>query len=381
VPKPPIPAKPGNWRLWASLAAVAIVAVAGYAIYWGANYRDYLCDHFHVFCDPEELAYRDAKTCAAPKTCGASECVAHYRDLYPNGRFRTQIDDIAVARGRPCDAPSSDPERVAYDRVLACSGSKSCGAPECVTEYRQAFPRGVHRAEVERIATACFDASEKEVFDRAVNCARPRSCGADVCLNEYRTRYPNGPHKADIDQIGQSPKGQACPDLDREAFDRAQRCAAPLTCGADHCLIEYRRDFGNGKFRAQIDQIATQKGAACATPAPGPSSDLPPFVPIKPGDDPGIRNCNARGLEPIAQMICKDSDMARANGELQKAFDAKVKSLNDASGLRNEERAWIERRDRECVIPPSGSWEINDLRKVKNCFLDKTRARINELGQ
>jgi uncharacterized protein YecT (DUF1311 family) len=50
----------------------------------------------------------------------------------------------------------------------------------------------------------------------------------------------------------------------------------------------------------------------------------------------------------------------------------------DADGAA-EERAWIGRRDRECNVPPSGNWEINDLRKLKNCVIDHTRARINEL--
>jgi uncharacterized protein YecT (DUF1311 family) len=368
--------------------AVAVIAATG-AIYWGTQHRDYLCDHFHMFCDAEEVAYRDAASCAAPKACGASECVARYRDAYRSGRFKAQIDDIAVSKGRPCavEPPGPDPEKLAYDRVVACAGSRNCGASICVTEYRQSFPNGAHKADVDRIVAQkggeCFDAAaaEKEVYDQAVGCARPRSCGALECIADYRRRYPSGRYKAQIDQIAQLPKAAPCPDLDREAYDRAVRCSEPVSCGADHCLIEYRRDFPTGAFRARIEDIGRAKGASCAPPQPSPSptDSLPAFVPIRPGDDPGIGNCSARGLEPIAQMICKDSDMARANGELQKAFDVKVKSLGDASELRNDERAWIKRRDRECGVPASGSWEINDLRRVKNCFLDKTRARLNEL--
>jgi uncharacterized protein YecT (DUF1311 family) len=384
-PGPPAPPrKRANWVVWAGLlAAVAAVVVAGavYAAYWGSQNRDKLCNRFHIFCDAEETAFRDAQSCASSKTCSASECVAHYRDAYPNGRFKAQIDDIAVSKGRPCvvEPPRPDPEKLAFDRVTACAAPKSCGAAVCVAEYRQSFPNGAHKADVDRIMAQkgadCVDAAEKEVYDQAVGCARPRSCGALECLGEYRRRYPNGRYKAQIDQIAQA-KGQVCPDLDREAYDRAERCAAPLPCGADHCLTEYRRDFSAGKNRARIEEIGKAKGAACAV-----ADTLPPFVPIRPGDESGVRNCNARNLEPIVQMICKDSDMARANGELQKAFDAKVKSLGDASELRNGERAWIERRDRECNVPASGNWETNDLRRLKNCFLDKTRARINELRQ
>jgi uncharacterized protein YecT (DUF1311 family) len=416
------------------------------AVVWGTQHRDYLCDHFHLFCDPEVVAYHQARDCAAPKACGVSEaCLANYRNTYPNGRFSAELDDIAIKKGRPCPtdtappAPAVDQEKVAYDHVVACTSSVTCGASACAADYRQSFANGAHRADVDRIVSqkdaACrAEATEKEVYDQAVGCARPRTCGALECIADYRRSYPNGRYKAQIDQIAQSPsaadcvdrekvtferadacarskscgamdciadyrrdypngryKGQIdqiaqspaaalCPDLDREAYDRAERCAEPLRCGANHCLAEYRRDFANGKYRSLIEQIGTLKGPDCQrdqTPPPPPP--LPPFVPIQPGDDPGIRNCNARNLEPIAQMICKDSDMARANGELQKAFEARLKSTNDTSGLRNSERAWIEQRDRDCAIPPSGNWEINDLRRVKNCFLDKTRARTDEL--
>src|SRR5262249_4004041 len=158
---------------------------------------------------------------------------------------------------------------------------------------------------------ACPDPVEEDVFERATNSARPKSCGADECLGEYRRRYPNGRHRAEIDQIAQSPKAPACPDLDKEAFDRADRCAASLRCGAHHCLLECRRDSANGKFRSQIEQIASQKGAACVvqpSPSPtasaSPSIDLPPLVPRRPGDDPEF-NCGRANLEPIEQMICK----------------------------------------------------------------------------
>jgi uncharacterized protein YecT (DUF1311 family) len=444
-----LPPRKWGWRA----ALLAVVALAAGAVIWGSQSRNYLCDRFGLFCDPELVAYRDAQSCAAPKTCGASECVARYRDHYPNGRFKAQIDELAVSKGRACvvEVPRPDPERLAYDRVTACAEPKSCGASVCVTEYRQSFPNGAHKADVDRIVAQkgadCVDTTEKEVYDQAVGCARPRTCGGLECVAEYRRRYPNGRYKADIEQIAtqkgvacldpvekatydradacarpktcgaldcladyrrdypngrfkaeidriaQLPKAVPCPDLDKEAYDRAERCATPLRCGADHCLVEYRRDFSNGRYRSLIEQIGTLKGAACqptptpsltatATPTNSPSptateTPLPPFVAARPGDDARI-TC---GPEPIAQMICKDSDMARANGELQQAFAAKRGRMRDASDLVTDERAWIARRNRECGAPPSGSWEINDLRKLKNCVLDMTRARINELRQ
>src|SRR5262249_47607358 len=153
-------------------------------------------------------------------------------------------------------------------------------------------------AQAQNARIACPDPVEEDVFERARSCAQPKSCGADECLGEYRRRYPNGRHKVEIDQIAQSSKAQACPDLDKEAYDRATRCAAPLGCGADHCLIEYRRDFASGKYRSQIEQIAAQKGPACVQPSqsPTPSTDLPPLVPRRPGDDPEF-NCARANLE------------------------------------------------------------------------------------
>jgi len=503
--QPPPPPAPRS-RMWMLIpVAVALLAGAGY---WASQNRDLLCDRFGLFCDAELVTYREAQSCAAPKSCGASECIARYRDLYPNGRFKEQIDEVAVRKGRACvepprepsrEPPRDDPEKRAYERVTACATPRTCGASVCVTDYRQMFPNGAHKADVDQIVALkgadcvdaaekeaydravgcaaprtcgalecvadyrrryangphrsdidqivalkgadCVDAAEKEAYDRAVGCAAPRTCGAlecvadyrrrfsngphraeieriaqtkgvacedpvekDVyqraeacaatkpancgaaeCVTEYRSRFPLGPHKADIDRIAQT-RGATCPDLEKEAYDRAASCAGPLRCGADHCLTEYRRDYPNGRYRSLIEQIATLKGANCPLPAATPTPvatptepQLPPFVPLPPGAETGIRNCNARNLEPIAQMICRDADMARANSELQKAFDAKVTSMNDASDLRKEERAWIERRDRDCSVPPSGNWEINDLRKLKNCVIDHTRARINEL--
>ena len=330
-PAPPPPPAPRS-RMW-MLIPVAVPLLAG-AGYWASQNRDLLCDRFGLFCDAELVTYREAQSCAAPRTCGALECVADYRRRFANGPHRAEIERIAQTKG-----------------------------------------------------VACEDPVEKDVYQRAEACAatKPANCGAAECVTEYRSRFPFGPHKADIDRIAQT-KGATCPDLEKEAYDRAASCAGPLRCGADHCLTEYRRDYPNGLYRSLIEQTATQKGANCPLPAATPTPvvtptepQLPPFVPLPPGAETGIRNCNARNLEPIAQMICRDADMARANSELQKAFDAKVISMNDASDLRKDERAWIERRDRDCGVPPSGNWEINDLRKLKNCVIDHTRARINEL--
>ena len=448
-PKEPLtPPPPANWLLRILIAAaIVLVAGAAYAAYWTSQHRDLVCEQHGWFCDPEVVAFRSAQSCAASKTCGAGACVTNYRNTYPNGRFRTQVDDIAVSKGMPCPEPQrDDPEKRAWERVTACAASKTCGASTCVTEYRQLFPNGAHKADVDQImaqkGAVCVDATEKEVYDQAVGCARPRvcgaleclaeyrrrypngsfkvqidmlaqaqnariactdpveedvferakscaqpkSCGADECLGEYRRRYPNGRHKAEIDQIAQSPKVQACPDLDKEAYDRATRCAASKTCGADQCLIEYRRDFANGKYRPQIEQIGAQKGAVCPqpsqspTPVVSPSTEPPAIVP-RGNIYPGF-SCSRGNLEPIEQMICKDGDMARTNDELQQTYNTKRSQLR---GTANEQafidrgKEWVRERNQQCNIPESGSWNDMDLRRLKNCFLEKTRARINEL--
>jgi uncharacterized protein YecT (DUF1311 family) len=88
-------------------------------------------------------------------------------------------------------------------------------------------------------------------------------------------------------------------------------------------------------------------------------------------------------------MICADADMAEANGELQRTFGRIVKTIRGDSptqtpqerAFRDKENAWIRERDQECNIPGSGDWNEMDLRKLKSCFLNKTRARANELRQ
>jgi uncharacterized protein YecT (DUF1311 family) len=75
-------------------------------------------------------------------------------------------------------------------------------------------------------------------------------------------------------------------------------------------------------------------------------------------------------------MICRDSDMGRANGELQRVYDSRARSPAE----KRDEAAWIQDRDRDCNIPQKGShWDIDALRRVKNCFVERTRARMNEL--
>jgi uncharacterized protein YecT (DUF1311 family) len=453
-PNPPAP--PAKRGLRAGMLALGVlVAGAIGAVVWGTQHRDYLCDHFHLFCDPEVLAYHQAKDCAAPKACGVSEaCLANYRNTYPNGRFSAELDDIAIKKGRPCPtdtappAPAIDQEKVAYDHVVACTSSVTCGASACAADYRQSFANGTHRADVDRIVSqkdaACrAEATEKEVYDQAVGCARPRTCGALECIADYRRSYPNGRYKAQIDQIAQSPsaaacvdrekvefdqadacarskscgaldclapyrrdypngrfkaqidqiaqqisqqpKAQACPDLDREAYDRAEKCSQPLQCGANHCLIEYRRDFPNGNYRSLIEQIGATKGPDCPIrptlpqdTTPDNTSSLPPFL-RRTNEDPRMDCGKAR--VPIEQMICADGDMARFNGDLQRAYDSRRATLppSGRDRLKQEERDWIDQRNSSCNAPPSGTWSETDLRKLKNCFIEKTQARTNEL--
>jgi uncharacterized protein YecT (DUF1311 family) len=400
VPQPPAP--PAKRGLRAAMMGLGVLVVAAIgAVYWVSQHRDYLCDRYHLFCDPEVLAYREASDCAAPKACGVSACLAHYRDTYPNGRFSADIESIAIKKGRDCPVenppPAVDPEKVAYDRVQACATSRTCGASVCVADYRQSFPNGAHKADVDRIvaekgadcidpAAAAAAATEKEVYDQADACARSKSCGALDCVADYRRDYPNGRYKAQIDQIAQAPSAALCPDLDREAYDRAEHCAEPLRCGADHCLIEYRRDFPNGKYRPLIDQIGAMKGPAC-TPPPTPplpvtppSPDLPP-VNRRTNEDAGL-NCGKADLEPIEQMVCADADMARANADLQKLYFQKRRQLSSADArkdLYDQEMNWIDQRNADCGVPRSGTWSEMELRKLKTCFIDHTRARVNEL--
>jgi WD40 repeat protein/uncharacterized protein YecT (DUF1311 family) len=105
---------------------------------------------------------------------------------------------------------------------------------------------------------------------------------------------------------------------------------------------------------------------------------LLPLVPRQSGDDPGL-NCSVANLEPIAQMICRDSEMARANGELQQLFNQARTLQQDPSALLKEQLAWISKRNQQCHIPQNGSLNDMDLRRLKSCYMDLTLARIGEL--
>jgi uncharacterized protein YecT (DUF1311 family) len=420
-------------RSYAKLLAIAaVVLITGMAA-WGSQNRDLLCNRFGVLCDAETLAYRAADACARPKSCGADSCLADYRRDYPQGRFKEQINRISTEKGAVCVDPAelaaynrakacSDPMRCdagacfveyrrtypngphkaeidalsaakggacpvdlelqMFDRAKACASPKNCGANECLTEYRRSYPNGRFKAEIDRIAAAkgpdCRD-YDREAYERADACARPLTCGANLrCLNDYRRSFPDGRFKAEIERIATA-KGAECPDREQEAYERAETCARPLNCGANRCLTDYRRDYPAGRFKARIDALAAEKGADCPTPV----DPLPPFNPRPLNQDTGFKvSCTQlQNPEPIEEMICADADFARENAELQRAFDLKIARLSpsDKTRLRLEERNWITRRDSECNIQRSGSWDQMALRRVKGCFIEKTRARRNEL--
>jgi uncharacterized protein YecT (DUF1311 family) len=120
-------------------------------------------------------------------------------------------------------------------------------------------------------------------------------------------------------------------------------------------------------------QVAAIQPAAPSTPS------LPPFT-RRTSEDPGV-NCSGAGLEPIEQMMCADADLARANGELQRAFDLKRRKLRGTArtALIAGEREWIKQRDRNCGIPIIGAWTEIDLRTIKACVIAMSRARVDEL--
>jgi uncharacterized protein YecT (DUF1311 family) len=363
--------------------------VLAFILVLGTLNRPFLCDRFKLLCDAEALSYQAAVSCAEPKSCAAGSCFTDYRRTYPDGRYKQRIDGLAEAKGGIC--PPDTVEPAVYERARACAASKTCGANECIAEYRRLYPNGAFKAQIDQISIQKgIDCGvlerDRAAYERADRCARALTCGAIACVADYRRDFPSGRFKDQIDQIAASPNAQMCPtpnptpNLEREAYDRAEQCARPLNCGANSCLTEYRRDYPNGSFKAQIDRISELKGAACQT-----QPQLPPFRPYA-GEDTGFRGgCAAlRNPEPIEKMICADGDFARANGELQRAFNSRIERLGaaDQARLRQEERNWISRRDSECNIPRRGdSWDEMALRSIKTCFLDKTRARTNELQQ
>ena len=80
--------------------------------------------------------------------------------------------------------------------------------------------------------------------------------------------------------------------------------------------------------------------------------------------------------------ICANRDYAAADAELNAAYRAAMARLDDGgkTRLRDSERGWIARRDRECEAATAdtvgGSIHPLDL---AGCLTEKTRARTREL--
>lgn len=248
-------------RLRAFAMIGTLVAVL-LAILWGSQNHSYLCGRFGAFCAPETMAFDAAVTCAKYKTCGANECIADYRRTYPTGAHKAQIDQIADTKGMAC----RDPEKASYDGAWACAASRGCGVGECIADYRRNYPQGRFKDQIDQIVQTkglvCQE-TDRAAFDRVNACAAAATaCGVDQCVAEYRRNYPTGRFKAQIDQIVQT-RGQACQDAERSSFEWASVCAAAKTCGVGECVAAYQRNYPNGRFKAQIDQFVVTKGLTC----------------------------------------------------------------------------------------------------------------------
>jgi uncharacterized protein YecT (DUF1311 family) len=296
-----------------------------------------------------------------------------------------------------------DQETLAFREVESCSRGKTCGAGSCTAPYLSRFPSGAHIAEVNRInhdaGAACVD-DEKEVFDRAVGCANEREqsrnvCGVAACFDEFKSRYP-GSTRLNAEQTRLQRNVSACTDRTREkaTFDEANRCAISSPCDTT-CFRAYRARYPNGFFRDDMETAMTRARALCVPPpvvTSPPVVTTPPIVAQPPPlvtlpvirrrgpDDVPSTNCS-KATKPVEQMLCYDGDLARADGELGDAFKQKRRTSGDTNALRQSEIDWIARRDSECGIPPSGTWTEMDLRRAKNCLLQKTYERRDELNR
>jgi hypothetical protein len=285
-------------RLRAFALVAAIVAVL-LAMIWASQNESYLCGRFGTFCHAETVAFDAAVTCAKYKTCGANECIADYRRNYPTGAHKAQIDQIADTKGMACLNRQSAP----YDDAAACA-------------------KGL---------VTCLD-PEKGSFDRASACAAAKTCGVGECVSDYRRNYPLGRFKAQIDQMVRT-KGAACQDTERASFDSASACAASRTCAVDECFANHRRNYPSGRFKAQLDQIVQTKAGACWDAEPS-NFDLASSCVAS-------RTC---GAEECAADYRRFYPSGRFQAQLDQLIASKVQACSDLEKRFDKGRSSKERR-------------------------------------
>lgn len=85
----------------------------------------------------------------------------------------------------------------------------------------------------------------------------------------------------------------------------------------------------------------------------------------------------------IEQLICSDSELARLDGLLGEAFNARRQSLDegDRAALQAEQRTWLRKRFPECGIPVGEGAVPRELRwRAAPCLAGFYRDRLRALG-
>src|SRR5262249_38685538 len=154
--------------------------------------------------------------------------------------------------------------------------------------------------------------------------------------------YFAGPQEASL------PSAPAPPQQDLAA----QAWAATQNTISIAVLDDFIRQFGTTPYgsmararrdelkaagsKSHLQELGTSRVAEGARRA-----TLPPLL-RRTSENPGF-DCGRVDLQPIEQMICLDGDLARVNGDLQRAFDIKRRSLSPVArtALIADERDWI----------------------------------------
>ena len=324
-------------RSWKRLSVIRALAVGGVFVLsvFLIIFSGVACRMFGAFCDSETIVFEQVKTCAEGKTCGVAVCTNVYRQAYANGRYGKQIEDIERSLAHPCRTA----EDTLYDEAAKCAQDKETGGQYCELKS---------------------------------------------CFVPLLTQYPNSRKVAAEERRIQNADQTSRLSQEQLEFDVADDCASRQPCSAAICFAKYQRDYPNGQLQPKMDAALVRAQSSCKPiPPPAPPLSKPStiFVPRK-NEKPSF-DCVKGPKKPVDEMICADGELAKADGELGAVYNDKRALLKGAErqAFTASEFAWIEERDRECAVPKSGAWNTRDLLRAKDCLLEKTRSRREELSQ
>jgi hypothetical protein len=281
----PVRAPSGRrWILPGAVALVLILFMAAGAASWLVP--DLRCRLFGGVCpNTDEWEARIARVCADTRQTAnlqcevQSVCVAPYLTKFPDGRFRTELEERGLDAALVC----SEDESVAKT-ARTCADEKQAGnlhcdvQQACIVPYLSRFPAGRFRAELEgrgNDAMSACASQEEDAARTARTCADQRQASGrhcevqQACIAPYLSRFPAGRFQAELEGRGNDAL-RACASQEDAAARTARACAdqrqaSNLHCDVQQaCIAPYLTAFPTGRFRAELELRGREANRQCA---------------------------------------------------------------------------------------------------------------------